>query len=210
MGKSVTAQALASQGAARSGLGGQGGGNQALDQAAVALPLAAGGSARRSTGTVKTAAAPTTALKAPAKAVAKTAKGAANKPGALKGSRARTSSGLKTTKTVQALADQARTERRRMAEQSDVLVSAVISTYLLTHLHHVLQRAEFGAQQEGRAAPSRQLRPTAQGVLPRRPHHGRRLRQRPTRGLPPGRLRTGLIPGSGSSARAQAGSNSCC
>jgi len=37
-------------------------------------------------------------------------------------------------------------------ERSDVLVSAVISTYLLTHLHHVLQRAEFGAQQEGRLA----------------------------------------------------------
>tara|TARA_B100002052_G_scaffold130664_1_gene119938 strand:- start:352 stop:561 length:210 start_codon:yes stop_codon:yes gene_type:complete len=31
-----------------------------------------------------------------------------------------------------------------------VLVSAVISTYLLTHLHHVLQRAEYGAVQEGR------------------------------------------------------------
>jgi len=28
----------------------------------------------------------------------------------------------------------------------------VISTYLLTHLHHVLQRAEYGAQQEGRDA----------------------------------------------------------
>jgi len=38
----------------------------------------------------------------------------------------------------------------KSAETSDVLVSAVISTYLLTHLHHVLQRAEFGAQQEGR------------------------------------------------------------
>ena len=33
---------------------------------------------------------------------------------------------------------------RRTAERSDVLVSAVISTYLLTHLHHVLQRAEYG------------------------------------------------------------------
>ncbi|WP_411869694.1 hypothetical protein [Vulcanococcus limneticus] len=46
-------------------------------------------------------------------------------------------------------------------ETSDVLVSAVISTYLLTHLHHVLQRAEFGAQQEGRttqAANYAQLR----------------------------------------------------
>ena len=38
------------------------------------------------------------------------------------------------------------------AEKSDVLVSAVISTYLLTHLHHVLQRAEYGASREGRAA----------------------------------------------------------
>ena len=50
---------------------------------------------------------------------------------------------------------------RRTAERSDVLVSAVISTYLLTHLHHVLQRAEFGAQQEGRdglAANYAQLR----------------------------------------------------
>jgi len=42
--------------------------------------------------------------------------------------------------------------RRTAADPSDVLVSAVISTYLLTHLHHVLQRAEFGAQQEGREA----------------------------------------------------------
>jgi len=51
--------------------------------------------------------------------------------------------------------------KRRTAERSDVLVSAVISTYLLTHLHHVLQRAEFGAQQEGRqslAANYAQLR----------------------------------------------------
>lgn len=33
----------------------------------------------------------------------------------------------------------------------EVEVSAVISTYLLTHLHHVLQRAEYGAQREGQA-----------------------------------------------------------
>jgi hypothetical protein len=45
-----------------------------------------------------------------------------------------------------------RTPKRRTAERSDVLVSAVISTYLLTHLHHVLQRAEYGAQQDGNAA----------------------------------------------------------
>lgn len=37
-------------------------------------------------------------------------------------------------------------------ERSDVLVSAVISTYLLTHLHHVLQRAEYKAQQEGQTS----------------------------------------------------------
>jgi hypothetical protein len=42
--------------------------------------------------------------------------------------------------------------RRCTADPRDVLVSAVISTYLLTHLHHVLQRAEYGAQQEGRQA----------------------------------------------------------
>ncbi len=42
-----------------------------------------------------------------------------------------------------------------------MLVSAVISTYLLTHLHHVLQRAEYSAVQEGRrsqAANYAQLR----------------------------------------------------
>jgi len=50
-------------------------------------------------------------------------------------------------------ASPSRTSRkRRTAERSDVLVSAVISTYLLTHLHHVLQRAEYGAQQEGNKA----------------------------------------------------------
>ena len=43
----------------------------------------------------------------------------------------------------------------RSAEKSDVLVSAVISTYLLTHLHHVLQRAEFGALRDGRQATAR-------------------------------------------------------
>ena len=50
---------------------------------------------------------------------------------------------------------------RRSPENSEVVVSAVISTYLLTHLHHVLQRAEFGAVQDGRqsqAANYAQLR----------------------------------------------------
>ena len=41
---------------------------------------------------------------------------------------------------------------RRGPENSDVLVSAVVSTYLLTHLHHVLQRAEYTALQEGRGS----------------------------------------------------------
>ena len=40
----------------------------------------------------------------------------------------------------------------RNSENSDVLISAVISSYLLTHLHHVLQRAEYGATKEGRAS----------------------------------------------------------
>ena len=35
-------------------------------------------------------------------------------------------------------------------ENSDVLVSAVISPYLLTHLHQILQRSEYYAQQDGR------------------------------------------------------------
>ena len=42
--------------------------------------------------------------------------------------------------------------RRNNSENSDVLISAVISTYLLTHLHHVLQRAEYAAVNEGRAS----------------------------------------------------------
>ncbi len=40
---------------------------------------------------------------------------------------------------------------RRPSKENDVLVSAVISTYLLTHLHHVLQRAEYNAIEGGRA-----------------------------------------------------------
>ena len=45
-----------------------------------------------------------------------------------------------------------RSRTRRGPENSDVLVSAVVSTYLLTHLHHVLQRAEYTAVQEGRGS----------------------------------------------------------
>ena len=58
--------------------------------------------------------------------------------------------------------DRRKTRRpSRTPENSEVLVSAVISTYLLTHLHHVLQRAEYGAVQDGRrsqAANYAQLR----------------------------------------------------
>ena len=35
-------------------------------------------------------------------------------------------------------------------ENSDVLVSAVISPYLLNHLHQILQKSEYYAQKEGR------------------------------------------------------------
>ncbi len=38
----------------------------------------------------------------------------------------------------------------RKTENSDVLISAVVSSYLLTHLHHVLQRAEYVAIKEGK------------------------------------------------------------
>lgn len=63
---------------------------------------------------------------------------------------ARTTSASATTSAPRAPKPRSRAVRsRRTAERSDVLVSAVISTYLLTHLHHVLQRAEYGAQQEG-------------------------------------------------------------
>ena len=35
-------------------------------------------------------------------------------------------------------------------KSSDVLVSAVISPYLLTHLHQILQNSEFNAKKDGR------------------------------------------------------------
>jgi len=35
-------------------------------------------------------------------------------------------------------------------ENNDVLVSAVISPYLLTHLHQILQQSEYYAQRDGR------------------------------------------------------------
>ena len=36
--------------------------------------------------------------------------------------------------------------------RGDVLISAVVSSYLLTHLHHVLEKAEYGASKEGRSS----------------------------------------------------------
>ncbi len=47
---------------------------------------------------------------------------------------------------------QRRQKLAKSSESSDVLISAVISSYLLTHLHHVLQRAEYGAVKEGRSS----------------------------------------------------------
>ena len=45
-----------------------------------------------------------------------------------------------------------RRKSRSNGKNGDVLISAVVSSYLLTHLHHVLQRAEYGASQEGRSS----------------------------------------------------------
>ena len=45
-----------------------------------------------------------------------------------------------------------RRNSRRNGPNGDVLISAVVSSYLLTHLHHVLQRAEYGASKEGRSS----------------------------------------------------------
>ena len=45
-----------------------------------------------------------------------------------------------------------RRKGRRNSTNGDVLISAVVSSYLLTHLHHVLQRAEYGANKEGRSS----------------------------------------------------------
>ena len=45
-----------------------------------------------------------------------------------------------------------RRKSRRNSTNGDVVISAVVSSYLLTHLHHVLQRAEYGASREGRSS----------------------------------------------------------
>ena len=45
-----------------------------------------------------------------------------------------------------------RRKSRSNGKNGDVLISAVVSSYLLPHLHHVLQRAEYGASKEGRSS----------------------------------------------------------
>jgi len=45
-----------------------------------------------------------------------------------------------------------RRKTRNNGRNGNVLISAVVSSYLLTHLHHVLQRAEYGASKEGRSS----------------------------------------------------------
>ncbi len=50
------------------------------------------------------------------------------------------------------VAKRTRRKSRRNSSNGDVLISAVVSSYLLTHLHHVLQRAEYGAHKEGRSS----------------------------------------------------------
>ena len=40
--------------------------------------------------------------------------------------------------------------KNSLQQSSDVLVSAVISPYLLTHLHQILQKSELHAKQDGR------------------------------------------------------------
>ena len=52
----------------------------------------------------------------------------------------------------QAVVKQSKRRGRRKSTSGDVLISAVVSSYLLTHLHHVLQRAEYGASKEGRSS----------------------------------------------------------
>ena len=41
-------------------------------------------------------------------------------------------------------------KKNSLKPSSDVLVSAVISPYLLTHLHHILQKSELNAKRDGR------------------------------------------------------------
>ena len=64
-----------------------------------------------------------------------------------------TSKSISTTVVVdKEIVRRPRRKGRRKGTDGDVLISAVVSSYLLTHLHHVLQRAEYGASKEGRSS----------------------------------------------------------
>ena len=71
-----------------------------------------------------------------------------SKPTLPSASQSSSSSSMRTNKSIRS-----RKNRRNSAtkDSSDVLISAVISPYLLTDLHHVLQRAEYRALKEGRS-----------------------------------------------------------
>ena len=71
-----------------------------------------------------------------------------SKPSLPQTSKPLTASGVADRGTVK----RQRRKSRNSGKKADVLISAVVSSYLLTHLHHVLQRAEYGASKEGRAS----------------------------------------------------------
>ena len=64
------------------------------------------------------------------------------------------SSGARAALPVRKSVTAKRRSRRKTTSKanSNVVISAVISSYLLTHLHHVLQRAEYLANREGRTS----------------------------------------------------------
>ena len=64
----------------------------------------------------------------------------------------KTSQSLSSSVVVDKGSSKRRRKSRRNSTDGDVLISAVVSSYLLTHLHHVLQRAEYGASKEGRSS----------------------------------------------------------
>ena len=48
------------------------------------------------------------------------------------------------------MANQRQKKLYNTEQSSDVLISAVVSPYLLTHLHQILQKSEFNAKKDGR------------------------------------------------------------
>ena len=63
-------------------------------------------------------------------------------------------------------------------ENSDVLVSAVISPYLLTHLHHILQQSEYYAQKDGRKSHAANFAKLRKGFMFRCKKYGRCISKR--------------------------------